>query len=586
MTLPGSNMTIAANLFRNATRTIAHFAPHEAVGLVMRSREINLAEQIFSRDCLARLSATQVSSLSDSVMQAIREAVSRLAPPTRPVDATDRLWEEQFGVACEVLGRISVRLPGDELVRVFREIVNLQQLPSIRDSVWRPSPLAKCIERLGNAIDKKGVTELLPILLQTPVQGSAELPTKQSWCDPVRIVADFDWNRDTTWNAECDEQLDKAIERIAVARADERSNLCRRTADLLDANLLTSQQSGKLALALYAHCDEHGLPAETGCYDSLVLLLPPNRTNCDERDIFRRKYLTATANAATWKNLHRTNTPIQLFQPTRRRNIEWTSADISAILSLSRDWLKSVGPRPPDNVGADSKQLWMDYFDRDSSVATQAVVCDWLATLENCAFLNRQINTEQTDRLDALITEMQLAGWCVTQAVPVRAMLGKVTVAQAAEKIRCGLADRDDVNVRQACDAIVRWCELDHERGFKIPPALLQSLSSAIAMHRHEALPLLINTSTNALRRLDEPRRIAMFSQLEHGLEALLSETNYEPVGTRNPFTIGMKLRIRVSCANLVAKAASLGISGPTVESWKSAIKNDIFADVRRYLTE
>ena len=477
MTLPGSTMTIAGNLFRNAARTIGYFAPHEAVGLVLRSRETKLVEEIFTRECLARLSMAQVNSLADATIQAVREAVSHLGPPTKPVDATDHFWEEQFQVASEAVGRIGVRLPEDKVSLVFREMADLPQHPRIRDSLWRRDPLAKCIRRLGNAIDKQSAQSLLPALLQLPVQGSAELPTKHDWYDPVSIVADFDWSRDTNWGAECDAQVDKIVARIAAARGEERSNLCHRAADLLCANLLSSEQIDTFTSSLYAHCDEYGLPAETGCYDSLVLLLPPH-ANSDEHEMFRRKYLSAAmADDKSWRNLRRTNLPIQEFRSNKQRSIEWTQKDLSAILSLATKWLESIRPQQAEEVQSASKQFWLNRrWRRNSPAAKQAALCDWLATLENIILLNRQASTEQLDQADALIAQAQRDGWCVTQAVPARALLGKVTIDEAVEEIRYRMGDRNSLNVRQACDAMVRWCELWQTRDFQVPQELLQFL--------------------------------------------------------------------------------------------------------------
>ena len=75
-----------------------------------------------------------------------------------------------------------------------------------------------------------------------------------------------------------------------------------------------------------------------------------------------------------------------------------------------------------------------------------------------------------------------------------------------------------------------------------------------------------------------------LFHLMESGLKALLSETSYTVDQPEKPYTIGMKLRIRVACARLAGTAADLGISSPILDQWTTAIRTDIFADVRRYL--
>jgi hypothetical protein len=403
----------------------------------------------------------------------------------------------------------------------------------------------------------------------------------------VSIVADFDWNRDAKWGAECDVLVDRMVARIAAARGEERSNLCHRAADLLWANLLSSEQIATLTASLYEHRDEYGLPAETGCYDSLVLLLPPP-ANSNELEMFRRKYLSAaTADGKSWRNLRRTAFPIQDFRSNKQRNIEWTQDDLSVVLSLAAKWLESTKPQPPEEVGSASKQFWLNAVGaQDSPAARQAMMCDWLATLDNIVLLSGQASNEQLNQADALISRAQRDGWCVTQAVPSRALLGKVTVEESVEEIRRRMGDRNSLNVRQASDALVRWCELWRIRSIQIPQELLEYLGGVVATRRHEALPLLIAASGDVIERLDVSGRLRLFHLMEPGLEALLSETSYTGDQPEKLYTIGMKLRIRVACARLAKTASDVGMSNPILDQWITAIRSDMFADVRRYLAK
>src|SRR5262249_13225352 len=64
LSIPGTmTLTVANDLYRNAMETIAFFAPHEAVGLALRSRDQKLVQRVFTRARLATLSSAQVSGL-------------------------------------------------------------------------------------------------------------------------------------------------------------------------------------------------------------------------------------------------------------------------------------------------------------------------------------------------------------------------------------------------------------------------------------------------------------------------------------------------------------------------------------------
>ena len=585
-TLASHTVTIAGKLFHNAARTIGYFAPHEAIGLVLRSRDKTLVEDTFTRKCLVEMSKSQVESLANTTVDAVREAVRHLRLPTEPIESIDHFWEEQFKVACEALGRIGMRLSNDRVASIFQEMTALPQHPHVRDSLWRRDALAKCIERLGSAVDKHTARSLLPELLQLPVRGSDELPNKHDWYDPARIITHFNWDRDSDWKAQCSKQVDGIVARIETARGDERINLCRRATDLLWAHLLSPTQIKTFASSLYTHCDEYGLPAETGCYDSLVLLLPRN-TNHGERGMFRKKYLsTVPSDPETWQNLQRTTFPLQKTRSNKQRNITWTKKDVSSILSISSTWLESIEPLSTDVNKGGAEQAWLNMADtKGSPAARQAALCDWLAALENTVLLNRHAVAEQLDQAEALIKKAQRDGWCAARAVPARVLLGKMTIDEAVEDIRQRLGDRESLNVRQACDAIVRWCDLQQTRGLEIPKELIRLLGDTVALHRHESLPLLIAVSTDALDRLDESCRMLLLQLVEPGLTALLSETDYTVEPEEETLTIGMKMRIRVACARLARTAAGLGLSCPAVDRWTTAIRNDMFADVRRHLS-
>ena len=157
---------------------------------------------------------------------------------------------------------------------------------------------------------------------------------------------------------------------------------------------------------------------------------------------------------------------------------------------------------------------------------------------------------------------------------------------ESVEEIRYRMGDRNSLNVRQACDALVRWCELWRIRSFQVPQELLDFLGGIVATHRHEALPLLIAASADVIERLDVSGRLRLFHLMETGLEELLSETNYTGGQPETPYTIGMKLRIRVACARLAKTASDVGMSNGILDQWTIAITNDMFADVRRYLAK
>ena len=465
---------------------------------------------------------------------------------------------------------------------MFREVVNLNlpQHPSIRSRQWSRESLATCIRRIATSSTKASVEDLLPTLLEAPVPGSPGPRPGLQWYDPVSVVPDFTWKRGTKIAVLCGDRIDSLLSRIGSIEGHERVNLCLRTAYLLNAGLLSSKQKTHFTSSLFAHCDEHGMPSDTGCFDSLVLLLP-HMEGIDEVAMFRAKHLSTTSGGAqkSWKDLRRTMVPFRKLCRSPQRSLKWTRDDLTKLLDLAEQWLETAEP-PPKEV--ENEQSFRS-VSGDTRTRLFAFI-DWLATMEDIVLLNHRANTQQRDRADKLISDAGERGWCVTQAAATRASIEKATVDGAVSEILHYLGDRESLNVRQACDAIVRWCELWRTRTFQVPPELLQTLGVLISSRRHEVLPLLIATSWSVLERLERAERMSFFNLIEPGLKELLLETDYSAQPDDPLFTIGMKLRIRVACAQLASRAADLGLTSATLDRWIDSIKDDVFADVRREL--
>ena len=338
--------TVAANLFRAAVRTIAFFAPHEAAGTVLRSRDEKTVELIFSRQGLARLSKDQIDSLLSAGVQAIDDSMRHLKPVPRQREPEDTFWDEQFNIGCVALSRLVVRCQDDQISKILLRMVKLPHDPRILERWQSQDCVATCIRRAAGSLSRASILNLLPTLLSTPVPGSAQFPAQSDgaskWHDPLGVVADFVWGPRPTAVLPLDDQIEVMLARIASAVAEERVNLCRRAADLLAANLLSEKHKEMLVSSLFTRPDEYGLPADTGCFDTLILLLPRMR-GINEVDAFRQKHLqSVAANPSTWANLRRTRSPFRQFRSNPARNLNWTTKDLTLLLDRADFWLATA----------------------------------------------------------------------------------------------------------------------------------------------------------------------------------------------------------------------------------------------------
>lgn len=575
--------TVCAKIFRSAVATIAFFAPHEATGLVFRSRDEKTVQATLSRKCLAALSENQVESLLGTVVRGLDDAIAHLAPPPAKREREDQFWDQQLNVAAAALGHVVVKLKDPQVAEVVRHVIGLPHDLRVLGRWRNHDVLAACIRRAVCALDKKGVEDLLPVLLQTPVRGSKELPSELEslgkWYDPVTIAVDFDWRRDAGARIKCENLIDSLLARVATAAGDERVNLCLRAAHLLDAGLLSARQQATFTASLFVNSDDYDLPKETGCLDALVLSLPRS-SDFDEVGAFRAKHFNSVEDRSLWDDLRRTCTPIREFRRSPARSLKWTKGDLTTLLNLAAAWLANATVL--SEAARQSRHPFEIMFDRVDE--QQAVFLHWLGTMENLALLNRRASEQHRRRANDLIAQAETNGWCATQSVAARASFGFVAVANAVEDIRYRLGDRAGINVRQACDAIGRWHELAAVRGFEAPAELQQMLATLVAERRHEYLSLLIYTCGTVMRRLSRDDQLSFWSQLSNAIGKLQVETDYGAGDDVSPFTIETKLRIRVACARLVRRMLEFGHADAVVDRWIAYIRADQFADVRREL--
>jgi hypothetical protein len=581
-------MSVASKLFRQAMKVIAYFAPHEAVGLFLRARNQDLTKEVLSRKCLATLSENRFNTLFDTARNGIYDAFSRLGSTTIPSERDNEYWREQARVACLALDRAVVRIKDELFGALFSRLVNLQRQPATRD--WRIGEgLHECVSRVASLLPKASLEELLPTLLTIPVPGSAESGVPQNvsidWHDPVIVVMNYRWQPDGDAVARCSRQIEDILSRAAVAQGGERAVLCRRCVYLMEAGILSVTQRQKLAASLFAQTDTNGLPKDTGCFDSLVLSFS-SREDFDEVAAFRAKYLTSDSDSV-WLALRKTNTGVLNLRSDDRRKLNWSRADLTAILVMAERWI--IGKTPPTQSAPPHPFAVM--FGRAENLGMAFL--DWLATLENVVLLNPRANRAHREKANELIVKAEGFGWCVTQTGPTRVLFNYESPAKAISSMRFYLGDRDAFNVRQACDAIVRWYELGKTSGLSVPTSVPQMLWTLLAERRHEYLSLLISTCKGVIERTDQRTCSTFLTAINSTMQQLLVETTYSypsgedtlgwrPSADEGAFSMPMKLRIRVACAKLVRTARRAGLCVPFVEQWSAALQSDLFADVRR----
>jgi hypothetical protein len=580
-------VNVCQTLFNNAAQTVAVAAPREGIGLALRSHDSKLVEVVLSRSTLAAISEPKIHSLTEVGLAAAHRAREELRLPAGDHHNDSGWWEDQLGLAAEILSRIVVRADDSDAGRVADEAIEIAADETIWARFRVAHRLGSFIRRSIQSLSATTLDRLLPTLLGVPL--AAVIPPRHQsaarwWYDPLSALSlRRDISRRPSSQA-FDHAVSALFGEIEIATGGRREALVFRAAVLLSAGLLTPQERQGLAAALFAQTDPLGFPTDTGCYDSLILGLP-RRRGVSEESMFRKRCIEGIiADDPYWDSLKRT---VNRFGPPRgptSRSIRWNHRDLTAILRSAEDWLPAFARR----VAKDRETIaihgkFVVGITQPGRDAMADAYRNWLATIEDVVLLAPNATGDHISFATRLLALARESGFATIRASATLVCLGQLGHSGAAWSVRNAVSDRDESVVLQACDAIARWSELTRAgRQPAIPATLLTAFGTLIAGRQHEHMPLLLDTARELVEILGELLPDAFIDQILHALELFALETSY---GSRvTTFTIGQKIQLRVLCARLAASLSDSGLNNTGIQEWASLVKSDVFSEVRNSL--
>jgi hypothetical protein len=579
-----SGVLVAEKLFSAASRTIAQFAPHEALGLALRSSDEKLPEEVLSRGCIAQLNQEQITFLLGAGRSSLEQSLGHVRPAPRAREMEDDWWATQFAAACIVLGRVAVGLDEEQLRDLAERLLDLPHDKRILGRISGPKELATLIRRVCGTMRRRTYETLLPRLLGTPLLGSDRLPNAAprlvgDWYDPVGAISLFPRERWDRSSIDVAGDIETLIDIVARETGEWRKNAILRMLALRAAGLLSNGDERRSAEALYARTDPFGLPSDTGCYDSVVLGFPRVHKG-SEIGMFRLKYISSDQQGENyWDELRRTVSRFGLPRGRDGRSIPWARGDLAVILDRAEAWLNASQSaiKPATTTDHPFRQWHQD--------SNQARYAAWLDALEDVVLLAANVTADLCERAARLLKQAEELGLNSIKTAATLSVLGLMKETPTVPAIKRSLGSRDERDVWQGCCAIARWFK--HTRAARdpvIPPPLLSSLSNTISTRRHEKLALLINTAKDVVDTVPISKfPVGFLDELASGLSELFAETDYiSPPFQENPFSTESRIHLRMVAARLARALLAQGGDSRQVRQCVEAASRDTFPEVRR----
>jgi len=562
----GDHSDIFASRMAHAEQLTRHRYEDEADYLrVLRIAQANddIVSAAFSRVQIARLQNDRCSSLRIVLHRALDYALDQL---NRRDGFADQFWSQRAAAYGEMLARLSVRLEPAVALAFFRKA-----LEYANDPRWTYLEMHKTLEHLLEhslsavppAMRRTLVTELLRLPL--PVEAGPRAQMANDWPEPAEWIPESLISRPEP-DLEFASRVAVLIDRVADSDLQNRSRAARRLAKLYEAGVLADTEAVRFGEALWSRrTSENGLPADTGLYSSMFLLLPsPDPT------VARRLLLERTEEPSSADYL------VSLSGAVGRR------ASGSRLLTLTRDRALAVldgilhwkpRERPEFDLGG---------VGRENDMARRAlgrVLADGVLPTLNAADLSSEVvNT---------IFELTEGGVApsLTQAMPGLVQLRPDLRDRSAKLVLQMIFSADTDENASGFHALSRWAQLVKSNLLTdIPSGIVDAAVYTVEIRRH---PGLLQALKGTLHLLNlglltglEPARLVS------ALRTLFLETDYSRITSGQSEEIFTITLVRAATVKLAVGLKSRGFSDPQLDQVLTDAERDPLPEVRFAISE
>jgi len=585
------------NVFKKACRIAAENEVREAAGAILRLRNTDELEKWFSRRRVAIIPAEEIHrlfSIANISFRRLCENLDGLQSGTTELHA--------FVSASELLSRVAVRGAESELKQLLQFAISLPG--RLIDSGRWPlvKHVAKIVRRTCDGLSTAALTELLPFLLKSPVPGSAgfgTLPHHIDWPDAVELWGERKDIDASAVTAACRNEIDELVQRLAnidaeEANKEERRCLVLRLVTLINRRVLDDKQEAAFAQALYAWTDsETELPSETGCYDSLVLLIQPEDAR-RERERFRMKYIKSdwprdlSELRFLLESLSRTGPTVQASDP-RRRSIRWSNRDLKVIadrcFAETERWCEGV---TPESIQRDRFDILPGLVETPESKARE-ILQSLSQVIDQLLLARDEVESEQWEVVMACVARAEKAGLPMVRAYPKIATFEPGYEETLTREIVSLLSAVDEDRNSVGFFAFNHWTNQISDS--RIPPIHQDAVSAIVAKLEGDYSASLLN-ALDAIRNLldqlpGKEDAIKLLGQCDPSLKKWTGRLKYEELRFHRGAPPRMRDELpdlRASMTRLCVVVQQRDIVSQTTRDWLGGISIDSMPEIRRAL--
>ena len=588
-----SDSTVWAEVLKKAAEEVADYNLEFAVGLILRAcngDNDKALGRILTRTRVASMPNELAETLTQSCLNAMDKAI-------RDKVTQASASQQRFNTAAETLSRLAIRLEPVQADTILNKAVEYCRNAELAKS-FVEGTIRNLLMRSWEALPDEHRQQRAMDLLGTEIVGLSNIEPiiERHWPDPGEVVPHFNTKllrtpeNEPQWQATID-----LIVRGLTGNATSRRRASGRMIPIVGANLLTEEESLRIAAALWAeqHTAPDGLPENVDLYDWNFLMFPePSKGLAQQR--FHTKWISHNENEPY--EIQRRNRGFQIYgnspnglnhdphdvesrlwqvgvaiQELQRlgQSLMLSHTDKKHLTSLLESWAEDPAPEkdglgPGALLGDSTKQLTLDMAKALLPIIDEIAVSQQLG---NKIFAKMQ-----------QLTANHLPAFALAAGV---VKINPNRAGEVATALRVGVTSDDRQMAESAVAGIYQWLEATSHLESKIPQPpddLVREVGIAIASRRNTVITTALQLAAWIFDNGQASHKDVIQHLVEDGLRYLAQELRYDHEH-ENPDEVPRK---RLYCAKLAVAMSKCGLSeSPIVALWLEMAREDPLPEVR-----
>ncbi|MDQ8206963.1 SIR2 family protein [Coraliomargarita sp. SDUM461003] len=572
--IPGCNFSAKSGA--GALTRISDYSPSWATASLLRLGDPKLADLLYDRQALSKMSQDQVDHLIDIYLATLEKAQIDIAEGSG-------FYRDNFGILLakivpEILSRLATKCSSE------KRFIILDFLKGVYESSDRSKydKIGSLTKRLINSFDKSSYPKLITLLLEFPILGGLSVIEDRDFLNPLLFVEVPD---DIIGSlATPDEEL---IERLVsiMENSDSGGRLWATLSlsKLYEWGLLNKAQESEFARVIWSKLDEHNLPAQTGFYRFAFLKMPhPLNSSVEERvREYLHKAVFPIQSKQTEKGVSILGGQIPLCHEILGANkmLDWRKVEIEEFTNQIIEWWD--GDKDQLLKKNASESVWMDIYGEFKGRFSKMENLLARVIVPEARKHELEVSIEAARRI---LDELNDIGISALRLKVALSMNESDEINHAVSEINRLLSSNTRDHVIEAIHGIDLMVEmLNQETAPHIIKPVITQLALKIKWRHNCELGLSISVMSTLVRKFSSLFSNDVETDTLSGLISLAEETDYKFAGK----DFSDRIFIREEAAGLAAELNRLYLASHSsipdaIEVWQRICQStDEFAEIR-----